>query len=131
MERRRNCLRSDYGMKILIAEDDTMMRALLEDYLLELGHTVRSAGNGVELVELALQERPELVITDLYMPQMPGVSMIAMLDMYPDLTGLPVIVISGATQAELADMGIPKEIPILPKPFDFARIALELQRAGA
>jgi two-component system, OmpR family, phosphate regulon response regulator PhoB len=121
----------NYEMKILIAEDDELLRTLLEDYLLELGHAVKSAANGVELVKLALQERPELVITDLHMPEMTGGSMIAMLDMYSDLSGLPVIIISGATKAELADMGIPKGIPILPKPFDFARIALELQRAGA
>lgn len=117
-------------MRILIAEDDEMLRTLLADYLTELGHSVKSAANGRELVMFALAERPDLVVTDLHMPEMAGNSMIAMLDMYPDLSGLPVIIISGATTSELADMGIPKEIPILPKPFDFAKIALAVERVS-
>lgn len=115
-------------MNILIAEDDLMLRSLLEDYLTELGHKVRSAENGAELVMLALSERPDMVFTDLHMPEMAGNSMIAMLDMYPDLSGIPVIVITGATKVELADMGIPREIPVLPKPFDFARITMEVEK---
>jgi len=115
-------------MRILIAEDDELLRTLLADFISELGHEVRSAGNGAELAKLALQERPDLIITDLHMPEMSGSSMIAMLDMYPDLSGIPVIIISGATAGELLDMGIPKEIPVLPKPFDFGRIGLELDR---
>lgn len=117
-------------MKILIAEDDELLRALLSDYLTELGHEVRGAANGAELVRLALEGRPDLVVTDLHMPEMKGNTMIAMMDMYPDLAGLPVIVISGATAPELADMGIPREIPVLPKPFDFGRISAELDKVA-
>lgn len=118
-------------MRTLIAEDDDLLRALLEDFLSELGHEVKSAANGTELVRLALAERPDLVLTDLHMPEMTGSSMIAMLDLYPDLSGIPVVIISGATAAELADMGIPKDIPILPKPFDFAKISAEIARVAA
>lgn len=113
-------------MKILIAEDNESLRTLLEEYISGLGHEVKSAADGSELVKLALGGRPDLVITDLNMPGMAGDSMIAMMDMYPDLAGIPVIIISGSTPAELADMGIPEGIPILSKPFDFARISLEL-----
>lgn len=115
-------------MKILTAEDDELLRTLLADFLSELGHEVNSAENGAELVKLALGERPDLVVTDLHMPEMAGNSMIAMMDMYPDLAGIPMLIISGATAGELADMGIPREIPVLPKPFDFARITLELDK---
>lgn len=115
-------------MRILVAEDDDLLRALLAEFLSELGHQVKSAVNGAELVKLALGERPDLVITDLHMPKMAGNSMIAMMDMYPDLTGIPVIIITGATDGELADMGIPPGIPILPKPFDFPQITLELEK---
>ena len=117
-------------MKILIAEDDELLRALLADFVSELGHEVKSAENGLELVKLAMAERPDLIITDLHMPEMEGSSMIAMLDLYPPLTGMPVIVISRATSSEIADMGIPVEIPILPKPFDFGRITAEVERVA-
>jgi len=115
-------------MLTLIAEDDEALRLLLTDFFEGLGHTVKSAENGMDLVKFALAERPDLIATDLHMPQMTGDSMIAMIDMYPDLAGIPVIVITGATEAELADMGLPKEIPILSKPFDFAKITTEVEK---
>lgn len=118
------------AMKILIAEDDPGLRLLLSEFLSEMGHAVASAENGAELVKLALGGRPDLIVTDLHMPEMTGDSMIAMLDMYPGLAGIPVIIITGATPGELADMGIPKEIEILSKPFDFEKISAAVDRVG-
>jgi len=115
-------------MKILIAEDEEFLRLILNDFLSELGHEVKCAGNGIELVSLAMSERPDLVITDLNMPEMSGDSMIAMLDMYPGLAGIPVIIVSGEPASAVKDMGIPKEIPVLPKPFNFAMIVREISR---
>ncbi len=115
-------------MRILIAEGDEFLRELLADFLSELGHKTIGAENGRELVKLALSERPELVIADLYMPEMAGGSMIAMLDIYQDLAGIPIILITGATPLELSNIGIPKEIPILPKPFDFAKVVAVVDR---
>ena len=118
-------------MKILIAEDDTMMREMLTSFLSDLGHDVRAAENGAELVKLALDDRPEVIVTDLHMPEMAGNSMVAMLDMYPPLSGIPVVMVTGATSRELADAGIPAEIPVLPKPVDFDRLTGELDKIAA
>lgn len=115
-------------MKALVAEDEPGIRALLSDFLIERGYEVKTAGNGVELVRLAFLERPDLVLTDLHMPEMAGDTMLAMIDAYPELAGIPVIVITGATRSELADMGIPREIPILGKPIDFDLVAAELKK---
>ncbi|HOW89925.1 MAG TPA: response regulator [Elusimicrobiales bacterium] len=115
-------------MKILIAEDDTMLREMLDSFLSDLGHSVKSAENGAELVKLALDDKPDLIVTDLQMPEMAGNSMIAMLDMYPPLAGIPVIMVTGASQGEIADVGIPSEIPILSKPVDFNRLTEEINR---
>ena len=115
-------------MRTLIADDDVFVRALLTEFLSELGHEVRSAEDGLELVELALAERPDLVITDLYMPGMAGGSVIAMLDMYPDLAGVPVIVVTGAAPDDLCSMGISRRIPILQKPVSFGQIAVAVAK---
>ena len=48
--------------------------------------------------------------------------------MYPGLAGIPIIVITGEPASVIQDRGIPKEIPILPKPFDFGLIAREIFR---
>lgn len=117
-------------MKILIAEDDAPVRDLLEAFLTDLGHQVRASENGAELVKIALNDRPDLILTDMHMPEMTGNSMIAMIDMYPPLAGIPVIMITGATQCELADAGIPSEIPIIGKPVDFDRLADEIKKVA-
>ena len=109
-------------MKILLAEDDEQVRNLLTDFLSELGHEVSAVENGQELVKLALEARPDLVVTDMHMPEMTGDSMIAMIDMYPPLAGIPVIMVTGATKMELEDAGIPAEIPIILKPVDFSKL---------
>lgn len=115
-------------MKILLAEDDEPVRNLLTDFLTDAGHEVVAVENGQELVKKALEERPDLVVTDMHMPEMRGDSMIAMLDMYPPLSGIPVIMVTGASGAELADAGIPAEIPIVHKPVDFDVLAAELAK---
>ncbi len=117
-------------MKILLAEDDEPVRNLLTDFLSDLGHEVMSVENGQELVKLALESRPDLVVTDMHMPEMTGDSMIAMIDMYPPLAGIPVIMVTGASQMELADAGIPVEIPIITKPVDFDKLTAEINKVA-
>ena len=115
-------------MKILIAEDDALVREMLEAFLTDLGHAVKTSENGAELVKLALEDKPELIVTDMHMPEMTGDSMIAMIDMYAPLAGIPVSIITGASKGELADAGIPKEIPVMSKPVDFARLTEEINK---
>ena len=117
-------------MFILVAEDDDALRSLLTEFLESQGHEVKGAKNGMELVELALPVRPDLIITDLNMPQMDGSTMIAMLSVYPELAGIPVIVITGTSLIEVAEMRIPKEIPVLIKPFNFEKITAAIQKVS-
>ncbi|HEY1334535.1 MAG TPA: response regulator, partial [Myxococcaceae bacterium] len=60
---------------VLIAEDDYNFRDTLEDVLVEDGHSVVCARNGAEaLVALSRIPRPALVLLDLHMPVMDGVT---------------------------------------------------------
>jgi CheY-like chemotaxis protein len=59
-------------MKVLIADDDRLVREMLADVLSELGHTVVAAANGNEAVELWRRERPDAVILDFLMPKLSG-----------------------------------------------------------
>lgn len=115
-------------MRILIAEDDAPMRELLKVFLTDLGHEVSAAENGQELVKTALESRPDLIVTDMHMPEMRGDSMIAMLDMYTPLAGIPVIMVTGATDSDLLDAGIPDEVPILHKPLCFDKLTAEIRK---
>lgn len=104
---------------------------MLEEFLTGLGHSVRAFSDGNGLVRNALEVRPDLIITDLQMPEMSGDSMIAMLDMTPGLAAIPVIVITGASGGKLADMGIPDEIPVIRKPLDLEKLAARVAAFAA
>jgi PAS domain S-box-containing protein len=59
-------------MKILIVEDDVNSRVFLERALLSQGYTVESAANGVQALEKAELSPPDLIISDIMMPEMDG-----------------------------------------------------------
>ena len=59
-------------MKILIADDDRLVRTMLTDLLADLGHAVVEATNGAEAVALAGREAPDLLILDFLMPKLSG-----------------------------------------------------------
>jgi CheY-like chemotaxis protein len=59
-------------VKVLIADDDRLIRTMLSDLLADLGHAVVEAADGVEAVALARRESPDLVILDFLMPKLSG-----------------------------------------------------------
>jgi CheY-like chemotaxis protein len=58
--------------QILIIDDDGLFRSMLSATLVHLGHTVVEAGNGAEGLRLFQRSDPDLIITDLVMPEMEG-----------------------------------------------------------
>lgn len=59
--------------RVLIVDDDRMLRALVRTLCeLEGFDVVGEAGDGVEALDLAAQERPDLVILDYFMPRLDG-----------------------------------------------------------
>jgi DNA-binding response OmpR family regulator len=61
--------------KILIVEDEDVQRKMLSDELLEEGFDILIAKNGSEGLELALYNRPDLILLDILMPIMDGLTM--------------------------------------------------------
>jgi DNA-binding response OmpR family regulator len=62
--------------KILLIEDDRDYRAILTQTIQLDGHTVLEAGDGDQGIEMFVQHRPDLVITDLILPCQDGVGVI-------------------------------------------------------
>lgn len=58
--------------RILIAEDDVIIRDVLKEYLENEGYDIYVAANGKEAVEISKREKPDLIIMDLFMPVMDG-----------------------------------------------------------
>ncbi len=62
-----------YKMRILLVDDDRATLVLLKTLLEKAGHTVITAGNGIEGLALIEKFRPQLIITDWMMPEMSGI----------------------------------------------------------
>lgn len=64
---------------ILLVEDDVALRKVLVDKLSNEGFSVLEAANGEEGLAIALENHPALIILDIFMPIMDGISMLAKL----------------------------------------------------
>jgi CheY-like chemotaxis protein len=63
--------------KILVIDDDALVRAVLTSILEQVGHTVLTAEDGLRGMAMFHEERPDLVITDLVMPEQQGIQTLA------------------------------------------------------
>jgi len=81
-------------VKILIAEDDPSLLENLQ-WMLELeGYEVRAAPNGLRALALALQDKPDLVLTDVTMPELDGYGLVRALRDHATLSGVPIIMLT-------------------------------------
>ena len=84
--------------RILLIEDDEAFRKPLAEALRRAGHEVELAGEGRAALRLFKQTTFDLVVTDLFMPEMEGVeTILALHRMQP---GLPIIAMSGGGMVE-------------------------------
>jgi CheY-like chemotaxis protein len=108
---------------IVIAEDDDALRAVWQRTLSKSGYDVRAVANGRIALEVMEHLRPDLVITDLSMPEVSGSQLIHAMQQRPALANVPVLIISGwAHTAE------PLGYPILAKPFSLQELLAVVQR---
>lgn len=116
----------DTAISILVVEDDPVLRRLYEIklQLWPMQPEVLTAGDGYEaLVQLGLK-RPDMLIADLHMPGLDGFRMLHAVLGAPELADMKIVVVSGLDADEIAQRGgIPAEIPVLPKPIPFERLA--------
>ena len=92
--------------KILIVEDEEPMLVILRDSLMDAGFTVATAKNGEEGLVRAYQERPDLILLDIVMPKMDGMTMMRKLREDPWGKTAPIIFLTNLS----ADDAVKKEI---------------------
>lgn len=80
---------------ILVADDHDLIRDLIDRVLRGAGYEVLLAANGAELLALAAERRPDLVLTDLEMPVMNGLTAIRQLRATTHTSALPLLAMSG------------------------------------
>ncbi len=85
---------------VLVVEDNPELNRFLVDALAR-DHDVLSATNGVEGLGLAVLHRPDAILTDVMMPLMSGAELIAAVRARPELSGVPILVLTARDDDEL------------------------------
>jgi two-component system, OmpR family, KDP operon response regulator KdpE len=78
----------------LIADDNDDLRGMLRSLLEANGYTVREAADGRGAVEAAVGGRPGLIIMDVGMPGLDGLSAAAEIRRHADTAGTPILILS-------------------------------------
>jgi two-component system response regulator PilR (NtrC family) len=116
------------GKTILIVEDETVLRESLAELLAEEGHTIKQAENGKVARELVLKEHVDLVLTDVRMPEMDGLTLLGHLRQI--LPETPVIIVTAYGTVESAVAAVQAgAFDYLLKPVKFDDVLLKVQRA--
>lgn len=84
---------------ILIADDDATSRGMLARRLRRLGHSVATASNGQEVLEMVRTGNHDLLLLDIFMPGLNGLEVLEHLHANPPPSSLPVIVLSASDDA--------------------------------
>jgi two-component system, NtrC family, nitrogen regulation response regulator NtrX len=114
--------------KILLIEDDSKIRAILREILLEKQHEVEESGDGVEGLKKLEQGNFDLCICDIKMPKMDGLEV---LDKVKE-SGIPTnfVIISAHGNIDIAVEAVKKgAFDFLQKPFDLGRLEITLRNA--
>jgi len=89
--------------KILIIDDELDSISFIGSILEDNDFEYISASNGVEGLELTRKDMPDLILLDLIMPKKSGITMFQELKKDPDLSHIPVVVVSGVSQVTGVD----------------------------
>ena len=90
---------------LLIVEDNNDMRAYITEYL-ETNHRILEASNGEEGLKIAIDELPELIISDIRMPIMGGVELCKKLKQNQRTSHIPVMLLTGRVDEENEIQGL-------------------------
>jgi CheY-like chemotaxis protein len=81
---------------VLLVEDDQEFREMLADILFEVARCrVVEAANGAQALEVLSALTPDIIVTDLAMPEVDGWSLIGWLRRVPHLAAVPCVVLTG------------------------------------
>ncbi len=89
---------------ILVIDDDDQLRNMMLQMLKRDNHTVISASDGNEGIKLCAEKKPDLIITDIIMPNKDGIEMIMELTQAGNQT--PIIAISGGRRLVTAEFNL-------------------------
>jgi CheY-like chemotaxis protein len=118
---------------VLVVDDDPVIQKLLQVNFEMEGYTVVTASDGLEGLERARSEAPDVIVCDIMMPRMDGLEVTRALKGDPNTAAIPILLLSAkAQQADVAAGQASGADDYVTKPFDpldlLQRVAGLLQR---
>lgn len=113
------------GPKILVVDDDSVLRLLLSKMLSRLGYDVASADSGEKGLGLFLKNAFDIVLSDFEMPGMDGVAFACSIKKCSPCT--PVVIMTGAGRAAVLSRNSSGVDKVISKPFSLAEIDVTMQ----
>ena len=116
--------------KILVVDDEALLRAMLRDALEEAGYAVVLAENGRDGIASAKADRPDCILLDVMIPGLDGYQTCAAIKADPDLADIPVLLISATTDLRVIDRA--EQVgaaEVLPKPLPMEQLQQALALA--
>lgn len=116
-------LEAGLPISILVVDDDDATLNLLGTFLRRHGYRVLSASNPVRGLELLQQEEVKLVITDLMMPHVDGITFTQQIHRLTTYRDLPVILMTAFGNDGLLDQGMRQGVALtLSKPLELSKL---------
>ena len=115
-------------MKILVVEDDEVSRELMRMALERQGYGVTTAEDGIAGYELALRERPDLIVTDIRMPAADGTHLVRRVRDTTEIASTPILVTTGYGTGDATCALTQGADAYEPKPVDPARLLETVRR---
>ncbi|RJR26237.1 MAG: response regulator [Desulfobacteraceae bacterium] len=116
-------------VKILVADDSELVLRLISNVLESEGYLVMTARDGEEALKVATQEKPDLIVTDVMMPIMDGISLTKKLKANLTTRYIPVIILTAREEVESEVAGIEAGADdYLTKPVNPKRLVARIRR---
>ena len=110
--------------KILVVDDEVLLRTMMCDGLEAAGHSVLRASSGEEALQVVKAEHPACVLLDIMMPGLDGYDTCAALKADSETAAIPVILISATTDVRVVDRAESVgAVAVLPKPLPIEQLA--------
>jgi CheY-like chemotaxis protein len=114
--------------RLLIAEDDKDIRFLLELRLRRAGFEITVATDGEEALRIVRSEPPDLVLLDVAMPVLDGLSMLDQMRAHPETSDLPVVLLSATVDESQIRDGLRRGAnAYLKKPFQLEELLTTIE----
>src|SRR5436309_9904888 len=114
--------------RILVVDDEPAVRDLLREVLAMAGYTVTTAADGRDALPLTLSDKPDLIITDIRMPRLDGLTLCKALRVNPETRSIPVIMLTNYNTSEQMEAAmVAGADDFLPKPLNVEEIKIRVR----